>query len=70
MSSLPEKPVGNSPSVVRATLARFMRSNYGNAAAGEAIRHVVAYAKEQQNELAEIWLGVVEELQAQDKSAA
>ena len=70
MSLLIEKPMGNSPSVVTATLARFMRANYATAATGEAIRHVVDYAKAKQNELAEIWLTVVEELQTEDKQAA
>ncbi len=69
MSAL-EKPVANSPKAVTATLARFMRTNYGNAAETEAIRHVAAYTSEEKHDLAEIWLSVVEELKRIEASSS
>jgi len=45
------------------TLSRFMRTNYGDDAESEAIRHVVAYTQNSQRELADIWLDIVAELQ-------
>ena len=42
-----------------ATLARFMRANYGDAAAAVAQRHVLNYEQIKETELAGIWKRVV-----------
>ena len=41
------------------TLSRFMRANYGDQAAREAHRHIQAYTKTGQFELAAIWKRVL-----------